>query len=190
MSQSAVKQMVGCVSFSFSWITNTSSCVCLFYRDYRLIVLWIDSVCLQHSPCAILLEPFRMDSCHSVNHSLGDAGTENITIIFEFQVNQEMRVYRSIDLWKSLAERNDHWNEIDPVTKIELTVNCCHVVVDCCCVGGAVGGWDCDVIGGGEFTGVDGWAVTGVRVGDGAIIWSVPYFNELHTEHKMMSVVC
>lgn len=32
--------------------------------------------------------------------------------------------------------------------------------------------------------------MTGVRVGDGAIIWSVPYFNELHTEHKMMSVVC
>lgn len=56
----------------------------------------------------------------------------------------------------------------------EITVNCCHVVDDCCCVGGAVGGWDCDVIGGGEFTGVDGCAVTGVRVGDGAIIWSVP----------------
>lgn len=62
--------------------------------------------------------------------------------------------------------------------KNELTVNCCHVVADdCCCVGGADGGWDCDVIGGGEFTGVDGWAVTGVRVGDCAIIWSVPFFS-------------
>lgn len=57
------------------WSENVLSCVFCIASSYKSNLHE-----LAHSPCAVLVEPFRMDSCRSANHSLGDAGTENNTI--------------------------------------------------------------------------------------------------------------